>query len=62
MSASIICTTKSLVENENDKKYPVGGGLESDLQMEPGMSTCLQEVPQYRSSAATYVKVHIMYN
>lgn len=62
VSAILICTMKSLFKNENHKKYPVGGGLESDLQIGLCMSTCLPEVPQYRSSAATYVKVHTMYD
>lgn len=39
-----------------------GGGLESDLQIELCISTCLPEEPQYRSSTATYVKVHIIGN
>lgn len=60
LSASLICTTKFLVENENYFKN--GDDLESDLQMELGMSTGLPEEPQYRSSTATYVQVHIIYN
>lgn len=36
---------KSVVENEN-YFLKNGDGLESDLQMELSMSTCLPEVPQ----------------